>query len=308
MFFAPPAKAKLTLVGLLLVLSWSTILTGQESGNTSVADMFFLDLGIVIEPVTGKEQYSRLVESPSEEVKFRINKIKSGSVYMATSNEMLSTLDRINLRIAALEKSFHSEMERLTRENQELRYMLAEMSRPPAVTPPTKQPVQEKPKAADTQMLAAENTAPVKKVAEEPKAVVVAAEIAPTKPQFSQSDYMSAVFAYQREDYPTALEHFNRLVLDDVNPRIKANVMYWQADSYNRLGNIDKSLALLDKILAMGSTDRQDDALIQHGLLYRKLGQEEKALFAFQTLVQEHPTSEYVKLARMELKKAEMIP
>ncbi len=305
MLSAPPAKYKETLVGLILILFCSSFLIGQSSGEASVSDIFFLDLGIVIEPVTGKEQYSRLVESPSEDVKFRINKIKSGAVYMATSKEMIGTLDRINLRIASLESSFHSEMERLSRENQELRYMLAEMSRPPVIEQPPA-PVEPEPALVQSDPVAADE-APV----EQTSIVKIEPQIAavePVKPQFNQSEYMSAVFAYQREDYEAALQHFNNLVLDDVSIRIKANVLYWQADSYNRLNQTTAALDLLEKILSMGETDRRDDALIQQGLLYRKLGQGERALFAFQTLVSDHPASEYVKLARMELKKAEMLP
>ena len=70
-------------------------LGAQES---DLSEIFFLDLGIVIEPSKGSESYNRLVAKPSKEVSFKIKKVESGSVYMASSNELLATLDRINER------------------------------------------------------------------------------------------------------------------------------------------------------------------------------------------------------------------
>lgn len=307
----PPASST-SLAGCLVLLLGTGLLFGQGQAPASVSDIFFLDLGIVIEPLTGKEQYSRLVKSPSQEVKFRINKVKSGEVYMATSKEMLGTLDRINLRIASLEQSFHVEMNRLERENEELRGILSDMRSTLAATSP--QPAVEKPAviaAAPSKkppVLAAKSE-PVKVKSSKP----AAKKMPENKPavasqKFDQAEYMAGVFAYQREDYSEALKHFDKLLLTNVSQRTTANVLYWMADSHQRQSNYQQALEILDKVLSLGQTDRRDDALIQKGLLFRKLGQEEQALFAFEKLVDEYPTSEYVKLARLELKKAEMVP
>ena len=72
--------------------------TISAQSSATISEVFFLDLGIVIEPSTGDEEYNRIVEAPSEEVNFQIKKAKSGSIYMAASKEMLASLDRINNR------------------------------------------------------------------------------------------------------------------------------------------------------------------------------------------------------------------
>jgi len=59
---------------------------------------------------------------------------------------------------------------------------------------------------------------------------------------------------------------------------------------------------LLERIMEFGDL-RIDDALIKKGLLHRRLGDENLALAAFNDVVSEHPTSEYLRLAQMELKK-----
>ena len=100
------------------------LLNAQES---DLSEIFFLDLGIVIEPAKGSEIYSRLVDKPSKEVSFKIKKVESGSVYMASSNELLASLDRINDRIKNLESSLHSEINELRNENKQLRQDLSDI-------------------------------------------------------------------------------------------------------------------------------------------------------------------------------------
>ena len=297
--------ARIRKVNYLFFISFLSIITAQSSA--SISEIFFLDLGIVIEPSNGKESYNRIVEAPTEEIAFKIKKVKSGSVYMAASSEMLASLDRINDRITLLEKSFQQKIGGLQKENQNLKDMLMDInSGPPAVPVEPGQsmvenPVElstaskEDPKPMDTEL----KTALVSETVELP---VVTPEI----PSFSHQDYMSGVFAYQREDFPMALDYFSNLVLDKSTKDITNNVLYWMADSYQQLGDFNNALISLEKILEDPDSDHIDDALIKKGLLHRKLGQMEESLILFNQLVNNFPRSEYAKLARMEIKRAEI--
>ena len=59
----------------------------SSAQEASISEIFFLDLGIVIEPEKGNEQYSRSIAKTSKERSFKIKKVESGSVYMASSKE-----------------------------------------------------------------------------------------------------------------------------------------------------------------------------------------------------------------------------
>ena len=297
--------ARIRKVNYLFFVSFLSIITAQSSA--SISEIFFLDLGIVIEPSIGNESYNRIVEAPTEEISFQIKKAESGSVYMAASSEMLASLDRINDRITLLEKSFQQKIGGLQKENQNLKDMLMEInSGPPAVPVEPGQsmvenPVElstaskEDPKPMDTEL----KTPLVSETVELP---VVTPEI----PSFSHQDYMSGVFAYQREDFPMALDYFSNLVLDKSTKDITNNVLYFMADSYQQLGDFNNALISLEKILEDPDSDHIDDALIKKGLLHRKLGQMEESLILFNQLVNNFPRSEYAKLARMEIKRAEI--
>ena len=254
-----------------------------HSQETPLSEIFFLDLGIVIEPSKGDESYTRKIDRPSEEVSFKIKKVESGSIMMASSKELLSTLDRVNERLNNLEKSFKAEMQALHDKNTELAIALDNINNFDFFDNETDLAVR-------NVLLPSKQEDTNKKVEKE--------EV----PIFNKAVYMTAIFAYQREDYEDALGYFSRLNTSLASNEDKENILYWMADSHQRLGQYDDALGLLERIMEFGDL-RIDDALIKKGLLHRKLGDENLALAAFNDVVLEHPNSEYLRLAQMELKK-----
>ena len=297
--------ARIRKVNYLFFVSFLSIITAQSS--TSISEVFFLDLGIVIEPSVGNETYNRIVESPTEEIAFQIKKAQSGSIYMAASSEMLASLDRINDRIALLEKSFEQKISGLQDENKILKDMMMDINiGHTAVTMSPEQSMAENPVELLTE--SNEDLKPVDLESKTPlvSEIVEMPVITPVIPSFNQQDYMAGVFAYQREDFPMALDYFSNLVLDKSTKDIINNVLYWMADSYQQIGDFNNALISLEKILTDPDSDHLDDALIKKGLLHRKLGQTEESLIVFNQLVNNFPRSEYAKLARMEIKRAEI--
>ena len=246
----------------------------QETPNSEI---FFLDLGIVIEPEKGNESYSRVISKTSKEKTFKIKKVESGSVYMASSKELLTTLNRINDRITELESSFHTELGSLKKENRDLREALATISAP-------------------AQEVFVSNNLPK-------KTIITEINHKPA-PKFDRANYMSGVFAYQREDYKMALNYFTSVNIDLAPDKTAENILYWMADAYQQSADYENALMLLNQIAISGNL-RIDDALVQKGLVHRKRGEEQLALAAFNDVVVDHPDSEYVRLAQMELKKSE---
>lgn len=288
-------------VNYLFFFYFLSIITAQSTA--SISEVFFLDLGIVIEPSVGNESYNRIVESPTEEIAFQIKKAQSGSVYMAASSEMLASLDRINDRITLLEKSFEQKISGLQDENKILKDMMMDINiGHTAVTMNPEQSMAEN----SVELLTESNEDP-KPIDLESKTPLVSETVElPAIPSFNQQDYMAGVFAYQREDFPMALDYFSNLVLDKSTKDIINNVLYWMADSYQQIGDFNNALISLEKILIDPDSEHLDDALIKKGLLHRKLGQMEESLIVFNQLVNNFPRSEYAKLARMEIKRAEI--
>ena len=261
------------------LLSFLFIISASAQ-ETPLSEIFFLDLGIVIEPEKGNESYSRLVSKPSEEVTFKIKKVESGSVFMSSSKELLATLDRINDRISKLEESFQTELGYLRDENKSLRQSLASISLP-----------------RENQLQ------PVISIQPPLKSFISQKENKPA-PQFDKSAYMSGVFAYQKEDYKMALTYFTSVNINLAPEKTAENILYWMADAYQQSADYETALSILNQITETGKR-RIDDALVQKGLLHRKMGREELAIAAFNDVVSLYPESEYIRLAQMELKKSD---
>ena len=272
----------------ITALSSENIVKAQSA---PASEIFFLDLGIAIEPSSGSEKISRTIDKPSEEVAFKVKKVESGSVYMASSEELINTLDRLNSRIQQLEKSFHDEIVSIRQKNDNLQTMLADVS-----SKLTKQQIDFAASKKQFETVDAKTT-------DSNQINISVLNISSNKDNvFDQSLFMSGIFAYQNEDYSSALEKFSMLNFENAPNNKFEDILYWMADSYQQTGQYKEAFGLLNKLTAVGKT-RIDDALIQMGLLHKKMGQNDLAEAAFHDIVAFHPESEYVRLAQMEINK-----
>ncbi len=276
---------------LVIVIVVPPLLLSQIT-SSSVNDDFFLDLGIVIEPSNGDEEINRLIQAPPEKVKLFIDKAPSGSVYMASTKELQETLVRINHKIEGLQLAFQRQTENLEKENGELRVMINNLIE--QVESPVK----------DLAVVIEESdevkNSPAEKVNEE-LAVIAKHE---NPPVFNRTLYMNAVFAYQREDYQTAIRQFSDLALDDIDDITAGNVLYWMADCYFQLDQPSNALSVLKQLGMYKESDKLDDSMILQGLAFRQLGEKDKAVAAFAGVVELYPESEYYRLAQMEFNRS----
>ena len=294
-----------------LVLS---ALSGQQSSSSSNSGDFFLDLGVVIEPATGKEETDHYIKSPPEEVSFFVGKEPSGSIYMATTKELHETLKRIhekiegletnlhnemtglkeenfqrmNNRIALLEKALESQMTTLRTENKELRGMVSDLlaQETPVTAEAVVPPVPGITLDDEMELLPEEDAAVISEVA-----------------TFNKMVYMNGVLAYQRGDYGAAVGHFEKLVLMELDDISAGNIIYWLAECHFRLNNYREALSLLDRVDVLFESDKRDDAMALTGMVYREIGENDRAQQAFAEIVDFFPESEYLRLAQMELRK-----
>ena len=273
----------------VLLTTFATSWLGAQT--TPASEIFFLDLGIAIEPSSGSESYSRTIDKPSEEVTFKVKKVESGSVYMASSEELIASLNRLNNRIEQLESSFNDEIVSIRQKNDNLQKMLADVS-----SKLTKQQIDYAASKNHSEFLSS-------KTPDTNQINISVLNISSNeKDAFDRSLYMSGVFAYQSEDYGLALEKFSMLNFEEIPNNTFENILYWMADSYQHTGQYKEAFGLLNKLTTVGK-NRIDDALIQMGLLHKKMGQKELAEAAFHDVVAFHPDSEYVRLAQMEINK-----
>ena len=86
-------------------------------------DVFFLDMGIAIEPQKGLPKTDRLIKQNKINYSKNIitNKQDERPVYMATTSDVFSSIDKINGQVNEIEKAFESQLLALEIENSRLR-------------------------------------------------------------------------------------------------------------------------------------------------------------------------------------------
>ena len=95
--------------------------------NTN-GDTFFLDMGVVIKSENETTKSNRLIgRTPTEKSNHIIQGKDAGSIYMATTSDLISTIDRITNQVTDIEKEFESKLDKLEIENSNLRNQIVSL-------------------------------------------------------------------------------------------------------------------------------------------------------------------------------------
>ena len=290
--------------------------------DSNQKDAFFLDLGVVIEPSTGKEKVDHLVKAPPSKVSFFLDKKPSGSVFMASTKEIALMLEDIQNKIDNIQSNFGKDL--MLQERNNYKKISARLNR-------VEQSIDDKLNELETQNIElkkiisdyfigkkVENTDHnYLKMNYTNQNVVfklddyeVSLSQSPSKILLEDDNvnvfknfYVNGVLSYQRGNYELAIENFNKLDFSNHSVTTKGNVLYWLSESYFNLKQYDQALKILDKLVQLKNSDKQDDGIILKGIIFKNLGKFSNAKEAYSEIVDFFPQSEYLRLAKIELSK-----
>ena len=272
--------------------------------QTSSADVFFLDMGIAIEARNGSEKISRQLIKPYTDINnkkvVRNNEVRS--VYMATTSEVFSSLDKINDQVSAIEKSFSSKLKTLEIENSRLINQVISLNKKlnsEIITTGYNNIIETKP--------VAEVFAPIE--SDHVSVNIIDTDLPVDKTKniinkplgFDDEIYNSGMISYNNEEYDKCIQYFKSLSLVETNKRTSGNVLLLLAESYEQVGRYKQALIHLNKLSELGIAKYSDLVLIKQGMIYRNIGMNNKAQKRFKSLVNIYPDSEYVNLAQAEI-------
>tara|TARA_B100001146_G_C16109438_1_gene402964 strand:+ start:68 stop:949 length:882 start_codon:yes stop_codon:yes gene_type:complete len=272
--------------------------------QTTSADVFFLDMGIAIEARNGSEKISRQLIKPYTDINnkkvVRNNEVRS--VYMATTSEVFSSLDKINDQVSAIEKSFTAKLETLEIENSRLRDQVISLNQKlnsEIINIDYKSIIDIKPMA--------EVSAPIE--SDHISVDIIGTDLPVDETEniinkslgFDGGIYASGMISYNNEEYEKCIQYFKSLSLIEANKRTSGNILLLLSESYEQIGRYKQALIHLNKLSELGVAKYSDLVLIKRGMIYRNMGMNNKAQEMFKSLVSIYPDSKYVSLAQAEI-------
>lgn len=103
-------------------------------------------------------------------------------------------------------------------------------------------------------------------------------------------------------DFSGARDTFSRFVEENPSTSFTDNAYFWQGISYEGLGQYDRAVAAYSLgFQRFPAEDRVPVSLFKLGDVFEKMGQKKDAQLTFEKLVDEHPRSEYTKMAQERL-------
>ena len=115
------------------------------------------------------------------------------------------------------------------------------------------------------------------------------------------SIYRTGRDAYRERRYDDAVRHFDKILNMAPYSEWADNAQYWKGECYYGMGKYGQGLIEFAKIFAFSRTEKADDAQLKIARCHLALGDRQKALEAFQKLLDEYPDSEYAATARREI-------
>ena len=272
----------------------------QTNGN----DIYFLDMGIAIEPKNDAEKTSRLIKTNLNiSGKNMVSTKSNGPIYMATTSEVFSSLDKVNSHVSNLEKSFNTKVEVLERENSRLRNQVINLKQKlnsQLIPLDHKEILKIKPVTEELNLIENNDTDSGISKVDSPLDKMI--DLSANQIGFDESRYAFGVISYNKEDYGQCIEYLKELSLLEINERTSGNILLMLADSFEQVGRYKQAIKHLEKLSELDSGKYSDLALLKQGIIFRNIGMSDRAYGIFKSLVKKYPHSEYAIFAQEEIK------
>ena len=267
------------------------------------SDIYFLDMGVAIEPKNDGEKTTRLAKPNLIVGNKNMQSTKSnGAIYMATTSEVFSSLDKVSSHVSDLEKSFNTKMEVLERENSMLRNQIVNLKKKlnsQFISLDQKEILNIKPVTNELDLIGNKNID--LNMSREDGPLDKTINVSIDQIGFDESKYASGVISYNKENYGQCIEYFKKLSLLEINERTSGNILLMLADSYEYLGRYKQAIKHLEKLSKLDSEKYSDLVLLRQGIIFRNIGMSSRAYDIFKTLVENYPGSKYATLAQEEI-------
>ncbi len=115
--------------------------------------------------------------------------------------------------------------------------------------------------------------------------------------------YEEALNQFYAKRYTEAITQFNALIAQFPDHSLVSNCVYWVGEAYFGSGNYREAVSAFNKVFNYPRSLKKDDALLMLGRAHLQLNEKDDARQAFDRLIKEFPSSEFVAKAEAWLNK-----
>ena len=285
-----------TLIIFFLSFGWS---------QADVQDVFFLDMGIAIEPKKGVVKTDRVIKQNiiNDSKSIITNNQKGRSIYMATTSEVFSSIDKINGQVNEIEKAFAAKLLILEIENSRLRDQVNSLNQKinaEIINWDNDKIEDSKPLYISTDPV--ESGPVVVDMIDADLSLDISENFISSNVVFDEALYNKGMIAYNNEEYDACVKHLKSLSLDSISKRTSSNILLLLSESYEKIGRYKQALNSLNKLFDLKIDKYSDLVLIKQAMIYRNIGMKHEAQEIFQIILSDYPDSKYIDLAEDEIK------
>jgi len=114
--------------------------------------------------------------------------------------------------------------------------------------------------------------------------------------------YLNSLTSFQNGEWEKSLEGFNYLLNTRSNNSLLDNCQYWVGEIYFKMKKYHLSIKEFEKVFLYMDSNKRDDSLYKISKCYIALNDEVNAAKTLGDLIENYPSSEYVKKAKDLLK------
>ena len=268
-------------------------------------DVFFLDMGIAIEPQKGLSTTDRSIKQNKINYSKNIitNKQNERSVYMATTSEVFSSIDKINGQVNEIEKAFAAQLLALEIENSRLRDQVNSLNQKinaEIINWDNEKIEESKPSYISTDPI--ESSVVATEMIDADLSLDISENFISSNVGFDEGLYNKGMLAYNNGEYDKCIKYLKPLSLDSISQRTSSNILLLLSESYEKIGRYKQALNSLNKLFDLKIDKYSDLVLIKKAIIYRNIGMDNEAQEIFQIILSDYPDSKYIGLAEDEIK------
>jgi TolA-binding protein len=117
----------------------------------------------------------------------------------------------------------------------------------------------------------------------------------------SSLNYGKAIELYKNQQYAKAIDVFEKLLNEKIEPNLSDRYHFWMGVCYLNLNKTDQAIKALTKVLGYSKSDKGEEAYFMMGQCYERTGEKKSAKMTYEKMLRIYPQGNLKQVAEKKL-------